>query len=493
MYYHQYLLHSTSNKSEEGGINLIQNPSFENGLDYWYNKYGLDDTFWTQTNDDCSKVGVNKTGEYYGEQWNAPYLKQSTLSQDICGLPDGLYKLTVNAAAVYDWLPDGITGVNLVCGYNSTPINLGKTYELYAVVANGYLNVGIEIDPTNNSDWVVCDDWSLTKVKNGRFEVYNDYLTKIAHQGKLLYTTIDYNNLGYIDEFSINLYNNAVSITDSAGTIYDIIEAVRYWEQYIAYSSNILPTRPSSNISITFTNPSFENNFDGWINNGLEIQTNDSPSRAGWDKDGTKYAQVWNQVACPNSTLTHAINTNYNGMSGGYYEFEVKGHALYEWSADNITGAYLFTSFFDVNNETPMTVGKTYKTHVIIGSNSPKYIINNYSFWHFIEVGVKNTNTNANWTAIDDVKIYKRDADISVYKAYFDKLKAEIDELTKVDSSGAMSTIYSMYQNYFDKIKDDLNKHNWEYSKLTLSIMIYKMENLLGHVHSIPHSGGSAN
>ena len=37
MYYHQYLLHSTSNKSEEGGINLIQNPSFENGLDYWYN------------------------------------------------------------------------------------------------------------------------------------------------------------------------------------------------------------------------------------------------------------------------------------------------------------------------------------------------------------------------------------------------------------------------------------------------------------------------
>ena len=140
-----------------------------------------------------------------------------------------------------------------------------------------------------------------------------------------------------------------------------------------------------------------------------------------------------------------------------------------------------------------MTVGKTYKTHVIIGSNSPKYIINNYSFWHFIEVGVKNTNTNANWTAFDDVKIYKRDADISVYKAYFDKLKAEIDELTKVDSSGAISTIYSMYQNYFDKIKDDLNKHNWEYSKLTLSIMIYKMENLLGHVHSIPHSGGSAN
>lgn len=325
MYYHQYLLHSTSNKSEEGGINLIQNPSFENGLDYWYNKYGLDNVFRTQTNDDCSKVGVNKTGGYYGEQWNAPYLKQSTLSQDICGLPDGLYKLTVNAAAVYDWISEGITSVNLVCGYNSTPINLGKTYELYAVVANGYLNVGIEIDPTNNSDWVVCDDWSLTKVKNGRFEVYNDYLTKIAHQGKLLYTTIDYNNLGYIDEFSINLYNNAVSITDSTETIYDIIEAVRYWEQYIAYSSNILPTQPSSDISITFTNPSFENNFDGWINNGFEIQTNDSPSRAGWDKDGTNYAQVWNQVACPNSTLTHAINTNYNGMSGDIMNLRLRG------------------------------------------------------------------------------------------------------------------------------------------------------------------------
>ena len=149
MYYHQYLLHSLSNKSGEG-INLIQNPSFENGLDYWYNKYGLDNVFQTQTNDDCSKVGVNKTGEYYGEQWNAPYLKQSTLSQDICGLPDGLYKLSVKAGAVYNWLPDGITGVNLVCGYNSTPINFGKTYELYAVVANGYLNVGIEINTTGN-------------------------------------------------------------------------------------------------------------------------------------------------------------------------------------------------------------------------------------------------------------------------------------------------------------------------------------------------------
>ena len=71
--------------------------------------------------------------------------------------------------------------------------------------------------------------------------------------------------------------------------------------------------------------PSFENNFDGWINNGFEIQTNDSPSWAGWDKDGTNYAQVWNQVACPNSTLTHAINTNYNGMSGDIMNLRLRG------------------------------------------------------------------------------------------------------------------------------------------------------------------------
>lgn len=63
MYYHQYLLHSLSNKPGED-INLIQNPSFENGLDYWYNKYGLNNIFQVQSNNDCSKVGVNKTGEY---------------------------------------------------------------------------------------------------------------------------------------------------------------------------------------------------------------------------------------------------------------------------------------------------------------------------------------------------------------------------------------------------------------------------------------------
>ena len=58
-----------------------------------------------------------------------------------------------------------------------------------------------------------------------------------------------------------------------------------------------------------------------------------------------------------------------------------------------------------------------------------------------------------------------------------------------------LDKVYSVLKEDSDYylIKDDLNKHNWEYSKLTLSIMIYKMENLLGHVYFIPHSGGSAN
>ena len=80
------------------------------------------------------------------------------------------------------------------------------------------------------------------------------------------------------------------------------------------------------------------------------------------------------------------------------------------------------------------------------------------------------------------------DLDSEVAKAYGDQIKKVItDTLKKYGLDNVFRT-----QTNDDCSKVGVNKTG-EYSKLTLSIMIYKMENLLGHVYSIPHSGGSAN
>lgn len=75
-------------------------------------------------------------------------------------------------------------------------------------------------------------------------------------------------------------------------------------------------TTPGSDWTAVIVNPSFEQDFAGWTNNGLAIQNNTS-----FEKDGVKYAEKWQ----PNGTF--GVSQTITGIPAGVYSISAKSKA----------------------------------------------------------------------------------------------------------------------------------------------------------------------
>ena len=90
-------------------------------------------------------------------------------------------------------------------------------------------------------------------------------------------------------------------------------------------------------------NPSFETNgLEGWINDGFQSQTNNSPADAGWQKDGNVYAEKW--VSASNKLGDASLHQIVTGLPNGQYVVRAVGHAINQNGNPPVTtGTYLYT------------------------------------------------------------------------------------------------------------------------------------------------------
>ena len=159
-------------------------------------------------------------------------------------------------------------------------------------------------------------------------------------------------------------------------------------------------------------NPSFENGFTGWINNGMQTQNNNEPSAA---KTGTLYCEKWcdNRYLLDDASVTQTIS----GLRDGEYLVTATCHGERQGSTAPATGVYLMAG----DNRTAVTTTATYKVTATAIAGQ-------------LTIGFACENTDANWITVDNFQIKwigsSEENNKEILSTLIDKLQNLIDTKT---------------------------------------------------------------
>ncbi len=160
-------------------------------------------------------------------------------------------------------------------------------------------------------------------------------------------------------------------------------------------------------------NPSFEDGFTGWTNNGMQTQGNNEPSAA---KTGTLYCEKWveNWSGLPDAYVTQTVT----GLKEGDYLITAACHAERQGRSTPVTGVYLMAG----DNRTAVTTTATYKViATAIGGE--------------LTIGFGCESTDANWITVDNFKMKwigsSEEKNKEVLNTLIDKLQNLIDTKLK--------------------------------------------------------------
>ena len=157
-------------------------------------------------------------------------------------------------------------------------------------------------------------------------------------------------------------------------------------------------------------NPDFEARFAGWFNNGFYYVTNSSFSQ----KNNKIYMERWvaSGGKIPNVEISQDLY-----LPAGTYQLNAGCQNIQQsGKIESCTGAILYAN----NEQVTVTESKDYSLTFTVLQGVTK-------------IGFKVTSTNANWAAIDNVRLTLLDANIEAEHAELQKL---IDKATEVIGDG---------------------------------------------------------
>ncbi len=148
-------------------------------------------------------------------------------------------------------------------------------------------------------------------------------------------------------------------------------------------------------------NPSFENHTtDGWINNGFQLQTNNSPADEGWAKDGNVYIEKW--TATPATVADASISQVIRNLPNGNYELRATAHAVNQALPSRPTqGTIIFGGLY----KKVINKGGEYTVQTVVANGT-------------LEIGFQSQSTNANWIAADNFRLYYTGETSEGYRNY---------------------------------------------------------------------------
>ncbi len=416
-----------SEATEEDPIEItrvLDNPGAERRVNGQGNLGGLGG--WTVTGSGIDTQNNNayskKTGTWYFQSWvGSGHIADASMSQTINNLPNGKYKLTVDAAF-------GGTGCSVYA--NNTETAIGSTEQEYSVttsITNGTLTVGMKAVSTN-STYLRFDNFKLfylgvdldgyketlnndrttasglltsvmnADVKSALQDAYDDTEDVESTQSaleaaiSLIEGAIDnanasigiYTQIAAINTKAAALDASGVAAYASTKAAYDARTLTTVEEAQTAYIAAIkAQTTAGSDWTAVITNPSFEENTAafaepiGWTLSGTAagIQTQNNSGFDGY-KVGTMFGERWSNSTIGDFDAYQTIE----GMPSGVYE--LKAVATF-----NGTGGYLYANDIKTN----VTEAKYYTVQVALDANST------------LTVGVKNeTSGNGSWFKCDD-------------------------------------------------------------------------------------------
>ncbi len=143
--------------------------------------------------------------------------------------------------------------------------------------------------------------------------------------------------------------------------------------------------------SAYITNPSFEQDFTGWTNSGMQTQTNSDFS----PKRGSKYAEKW--TAKPNKIGNCSATQTITALPAGHYRLTAAGQNIQQGVDDEQTGAVIFAG----TTTTAVTTPDTYEVAFDgTGAN--------------VLIGFRCTNATGNWVATDNFRLYFTGSDAAM-------------------------------------------------------------------------------
>jgi len=163
-------------------------------------------------------------------------------------------------------------------------------------------------------------------------------------------------------------------------------------------------------------NPSFETDgLSGWINDGFQSQTNNSPADVGWQKDGNVYAEKW--VSASSKLGDASLHQIVTGLPNGDYVVKAIGHAINQNGQPPVTtGTYLYTRL----NSTLITAAGEYEVTGTVAEGT-------------LSIGIRTDGTDANWAAVDNFRIYRVGENAANYRRYLDYIVDEFVDYVEND------------------------------------------------------------
>ena len=225
---------------------------------------------------------------------------------------------------------------------------------------------------------------------------------------------------------------------------------------------SVMSMMADKNVTSTYVeNPSFEARFAGWINNGFYYVTNSNFSQ----KHGKIYMERW--VASGGKIPNVEISQDLYLPAGTYTLTAGCQNIQQSGRVETCTGAILYA-----NDETVMV------------TESKDYSVTFTVLQGVTRIGFKVTSTNANWAAIDNVRLTLLDTNTEAEYAELQKL---IDTATEVlgegegasDLSAAISEAKKLIETGGKEKIDSIAK------KLSDATLSYRILNATGSVPKI--------
>ncbi|MBP5195902.1 MAG: family 43 glycosylhydrolase [Bacteroidaceae bacterium] len=311
--------------------NLVTNPSMADGIDGWentvhtYTSSGTIPIYQTPTN----RVFINETFE-----------KEGGIFQTVSGLtPNGIYRLTI-------------------------PAFFRASDRALCVAADGE---GLQL----GNAYIICGDAKV------RMKTWAEDRTGNISPDNMEEAAECFNN---------GLYQNVVTghADDQGQLIIGLGVAHRKASQWLIWGGvKLEELQEPIDYTDNIINPSFEDNFNGWTNNGMQRQNNNE-SRA--CKTGTYYCEQWTETI--NSLPDVSVVQVVTGLKDGDYLVTATCHAERQGSDIAVSGVYLMAG----DNKTAVTATDTY--HVIataVGGN--------------LTIGFGCNSTDANWITVDNFQM----------------------------------------------------------------------------------------
>src|SRR5690554_613705 len=385
-------LTAQTSEGYEDVTNLIVNPSFEDAFNGWTN-----DGMQTLNTNAPADEGWAKDGTYFAEKWvnSSESLPPASVTQTVEGLSNGRYKLVVSGHAVLQITENPITtGAFLFAGDQQTAVNVGGTYEIPDImIEDGSLTFGFKLEEPITANWTAFDNFRLYYY--GDLSDLNTYLIAKTAEAQAILDDEGNPDGPYQAEMQTAI--------DAAGTVEQSIasleNAIGGLEAAIAGFNEFIETigLPYEVVTNLIVNPSFEvGGLNGWTNNGMVTQTNNSPADEGWAKDGNVYVERW--TSAPNALPASNITQTITGLDNGVYSVVASGHAVLQGDENPATGAFLYAG----SKQTAVNVGGDYEVaEVLVVDNS-------------LTIGFKLEGTiTANWVGIDNFRLHYYGVDLT--------------------------------------------------------------------------------